>query len=120
MNVTNFAQLADGLRSLFGDDSIRVKIVPDIARSENMFVGTGFRDSFDESVLRSIGARGKATSIDLTALIQVLAPTDDVPASLPLPTGNTMEDSLDQIVTGMDELNRTVSGAEWPAVACIP
>lgn len=119
MNVLNLSQIASGIRSLYGS-SIRVKFVPDLERSENLLVGTVTRENLDESLMRTIGARGMATNHGWTALVQL-----DMSAEVPeqvnaLPTGNTMEDSLDSLVARMDDLTKTVSGTTWPAATCIP
>ncbi len=114
---SNFPQLAAGLRSLFGE-GVRLKIVPDLDRPENLLVGSANREGFDESIQRAIGTRGAATNSGWTALVQL--DSSGISDLVRLPTGNQMEDSLDELVAQMDQMANLLSGSGWPVLNCIP
>ncbi len=114
---SNFPQLAAGLRSLFGE-GVRLKIVPDLNRPTNLLIGSAARENFDESIRQAIGIRGAATNSGWTALLQL--DSSQVADLVALPTGNQMEDALDQVVAQMDQMANLLSGSAWPVLNCIP
>jgi hypothetical protein len=113
----NLARIADGVSSLYGD-SVRIKIVPDISRPLHLFVGTADAASFDASLSRTIGLRGRSTSDGWISVVQVVAPAEI--EELDLRTGSEMEDAMEQLVVTMDQFSQLASSASFPTVECVP
>lgn len=114
-----FERIAGAIEQLFGT-TIRLKILPDPHNRDELFVGVLPRELIDATLTGAIGTRGTATLPGLTALLYVPPEAPVSLADAPLPTGNQIDDAMDEIVTSMDALATVAGGYEFPVVNCIP
>lgn len=105
-------------RTLYRDGDVRVKVRPSGAPEDYILAGVGTAASF----LDGLGAGGITQSpprADWVVVGQISSAQTD--GALPdMPTGNGMEDALEQMGSGMRDLMNTGTSAVFPAMEFVP
>jgi hypothetical protein len=111
-------QLAELVRSLYGD-VVRVKLLPSKQNPDKMFVGSAPIGNFYDKAA-SLGQKyGYEIDAGWVALGQVnMSAGSDAPR--PMPTGNQMEDRLEEVALSANALMRIASSVQFPAVSFTP
>ncbi len=111
-------QLTELVRNLYGD-VVRVKLLPSKKNPEKMFVGSAPINNFYDKAA-SLGQKyGYEIDANWIALGQVnMSAGSDAPH--PMPVGNQMEDSLEQVALSANALMRIASSVQFPAVSFTP
>lgn len=114
-------QIAD-IKSVIGDffgSVVRVKVVPDLGRSNQVFVGTCERENFQDSAAGLAQKYGYQIDAHWRALGQINRGTgNNVPQ--PIPTGNQLDDALEQVAFSLTDLASLTSSVTFPAVSFTP
>ncbi len=116
-SLRNFklGELSGLLRQLYGE-AVRVKVVPSLAEPENLFVGSGDLGSFHDTA----ASLAQKYGFEIDAKWHTVGQVNKAEASgqlIPLPIGNTMEDSFEQVAFGLNQLVRVANAPAWPAIS---
>jgi hypothetical protein len=98
---------------------VRVKIRPSNDQPTAVLVGSAYVEHFYDSPAALSQKFGVEIDAGWTALGQLNVP-GATPAALPMPTGNRMEDSFEQIALLMNNAFRMSSAPAFPAVSFTP
>ena len=111
-------ELGAAVRQLYGN-VVRVKIRPDRARPQYVLAGSAYADYFYDAPAALSQKYGVEVDAGWIAVGQLNVPNDTGPA-LPLPVGNKIEDSFEQIALLMNNAFRLSSAPAFPAVSFTP
>ena len=103
---------------MYGSGDIRIKVRPAGAPSDHILAGKGRAESF----LNGLGAGGVTQSPPVSEWVvvgQVSSAQDDGDLT-PMPTGNGMEDAIEQMNSGFRELVNAGTSAVFPALEFVP
>lgn len=111
-------ELTGLIRQLYGD-VIRVKLLPSRQHPDKLFVGTGNKADFHDTAASLSQKYGYEIDAGWMTLGQVnLSTGPEKP--LPIPIGNQMEDAFEQLALIINQLYRTASSPQFPAVSFTP
>lgn len=112
-------ELGDVVRKLYGD-VIRVKVRPSPTdHPQAVLVGSAYAEHFYDTPAALSQKYGVEVDAGWTVLGQLNVP-NPAAAAQPLPTGNRMEDSFEQIALLMNNAFRMASAPQWPNVSFTP
>ncbi len=112
-------ELGDVVRKLYGD-VIRVKIRPSAAHHpQAVLVGSAYAEHFYDTPAALSQKYGVEVDAGWTALGHLNVPNATA-AAQPLPTGNRMEDSFEQIALLMNNAFRMASAPAFPNISFTP
>jgi hypothetical protein len=112
-------ELGDVVRKLYGD-VIRVKVRPSpTAYPQAVLVGSAYAEHFYDTPAALSQKYGVEVDAGWTVLGQLNVP-NAAAAAQPLPTGNRMEDSFEQIALLMNNAFRMASAPQFPNVSFTP
>jgi hypothetical protein len=112
-------ELGDVVGKLYGD-IVRVKVRPSPNDHPNaVLVGTAYNDHFYDSPAAISQKYGVEIDAGWTVLGQLNVP-NPAPVTQPLPTGNRMEDSFEQIALLMNNAFKMASAPAFPAISFTP
>jgi hypothetical protein len=105
-------------RNLYGD-AVRVKVMPDRQRPRFLFVGSGARESFQDSAASLAQKYGYEVDAGWTMLAQVNITTEqDAPQAIPI--GNDMEDAFEKVALAVNSMIQVASACRFPVVSVTP
>ncbi len=105
------------MRQLYGEN-VRVKVVPYFEESTRLFAGISEPRNFYDNALNLNLKFGYGVDANWRVLGQINQPSTGNP--IPLPTGNGMEDALEELALSLSGIIQTASAVSWPAVSFIP
>jgi hypothetical protein len=112
-------ELGDVVRRLYGD-VIRIKVRPNpTEQPQAVLVGSAYAEHFYDTPAALSQKYGVEIDAGWTVLGQLNVPNPNV-AAQPLPTGNRMEDSFEQIALLMNNAFRMASAPIFPNVSFTP
>ncbi|HEV2293886.1 MAG TPA: hypothetical protein VGR35_08510 [Tepidisphaeraceae bacterium] len=112
-------ELGDVVRKLYGD-VVRVKLRSSPTdHPQAVLVGSASAEYFYDTPAALSQKYGIEVDAGWTVLGQLNVP-NPAPAAQPLPTGNRMEDSFEQIALLMNNAFRMASAPQWPNVSFTP
>ena len=111
-------ELGDVVRKLYGD-IVRVKIRPSPEQPNAVLVGSAYVEHFYDSPAALSQKYGVEIDAGWTVLGQLNVPNAAAQA-MPIPTGNRMEDSFEQIALLMNNAFRLANAPAFPAVSFTP
>ena len=114
-------ELGDAVRQLYGD-VVRVKVRPNPDQQPRaVLVGSAYARHFYDTPAALSQKYGVEVSAGWTVLGQLNVPAPaDAPPPQPLPTGNQMEDSFEQIALLMNNAFRLANAPAFPALSFTP
>jgi hypothetical protein len=112
-------ELGEVVRKLYGD-VIRIKVRPSPTdHAQAVLVGSAYAEHFYDTPAALSQKYGVEIDAGWTVLAQ-LNVSNATPAAQPLPTGNRMEDSFEQIALLMNNAFRMASAPQFPNVSFTP
>lgn len=111
-------ELGDVIRRLYGD-IVRVKIRPSSEHPQAVLVGSTYIDQFYDSPAALNQKYGLEIDANWTTVAQLNMPGQTAPIQ-PMPIGNQMEDSFEQLSLLMNNAFRLANGPAFPAVSMTP
>ena len=111
-------ELGDIVRSLYGD-VVRLKIRPSKEHPRAVLIGSAYSRYFYDSPAALSSKYGVEVDAGWTVVGQLNVPKLTAPPQ-PIPTGNQMEDSFEQIAMLMNNAFRVANAPAWPAVSLTP
>jgi hypothetical protein len=111
-------ELGDVIRELYGEVS-RIKIRPSKANPAAMLVGTAYARHFYDTPAALSQKYGIEIDSGWTVVGQLNMPNLAAQPQ-PMPTGNQMEDSFEQIAVLMNNAFRLANSPAFPAVSMTP
>ena len=111
-------ELGDVIRRLYGD-IVRVKIRPSPEYPQAILVGSAYVDRFYDSPAALNQKYGIEIDAKWTILGQLNIP-GQTSAIQPMPVGNQMEDSFEQLALLMNNAFRLANGPAFPALSMTP
>ncbi|MEA2735600.1 MAG: hypothetical protein QOE14_2051 [Humisphaera sp.] len=111
-------ELGDVVRKLYGD-IVRVKVRPSPEQPAAVLVGSAYVEHFYDTPAALSQKYGVEIDAGWTVLGQLNVPNAAAQAT-PIPTGNRMEDSFEQIALLMNNAFRLANAPAFPAVSFTP
>src|SRR5687768_2878902 len=111
-------ELGDVVRKLYGDIA-RVKVRPSKEQPNAVLIGSAYVEHFYDSPAALSQKYGVEIDAGWTVLGQLNVPNAAAQAT-PIPTGNRMEDSFEQIALLMNNAFRLANAPAFPAVSFTP
>lgn len=111
-------ELGDVIRRLYGD-IVRVKIRPSPQHPQAVLVGSTYVDQFYDSPAALNQKYGLEIDAKWTTVAQLNIPGHTAPIQ-PMPIGNQMEDSFEQLSLLMNNAFRLANGPAFPAISMTP
>jgi hypothetical protein len=111
-------ELGEVVRKLYGD-VIRLKVRPSAEHPQAVLVGSAYAAYFYDTPAALSQKYGVEIDAGWTVLGQLNVPNPS-PAAQPMPTGNRMEDSFEQIALLMNNAFRMASAPQFPNVSFTP
>ena len=111
-------ELGDVIRDLYGE-VVRIKVRPSKAQPNAVLVGSAYARHFYDSAAAMSQKYGIDVDSNWTVVGQLNIPHLMAPAS-PIPTGNQMEDSFEQIAVLMNNAFRMANSPSFPAISLTP
>lgn len=111
-------ELGDVIRRLYGD-IVRVKIRPSTEHPQAVLVGSAYVDRFYDSPAALNQKYGIEIDANWTTIAQLNMPGQTAPIQ-PMPIGNQMEDSFEQLSLLMNNAFRLANGPAFPAISMTP
>jgi len=104
---------------LYSGEDVRIKIRPNNAPDGYIFAGAAPYNGFSENPEALNAKYGSEINADWVTLAQIITPGNTAEPIL-MPTGNQMEDALEQIYLSLNEISQIASSAVFPAIAMTP
>lgn len=111
-------ELGDVIRELYGD-VVRIKVRPSKAQPNAVLVGSAYAKHFYDSPAAMSQKYGIDVDSNWVTVGQLNIPHLAAPAN-PIPTGNQMEDSFEQIAVLMNNAFRVANSPTFPAISLTP
>jgi hypothetical protein len=111
-------ELGDVVRKLYGD-VVRVKVRPSKEQPDAVLIGSAYVEHFYDTPAALSQKYGVEIDAGWTMLGQLNVPNAAAQA-LPIPTGNRMEDSFEQIALLMNNAFRMANAPAFPAISFTP
>src|SRR4051812_31867830 len=111
-------ELGDVVRKLYGD-IVRVKVRPSPEQPNAVLVGSAYVEHFYDTPAALSQKYGVEIDAGWTVLGQLNVPNAAAQAT-PIPTGNRMEDSFEQIALLMNNAFRLANSPAFPAISFTP
>jgi hypothetical protein len=111
-------ELGEVVRNLYGD-ILRIKLRPSEDNPAAVLVGSAYTENFYDSPAALSQKFGVEVNAAWTALGQLNVP-NAAASQLPIPTGNRMEDSFEQIALLMNNAFKLSGAPQFPAVSFTP
>ena len=111
-------ELGDVVRNLYGD-IVRIKIRPSPENPNAVLVGSAYAECFHDTPAALSQKFGVEVDAGWTVLGQLNIP-HAAPNQLPIPTGNRMEDSFEQIALLMNNAFKLSGAPQFPAISFTP
>ena len=111
-------ELGEVVRKLYGD-VVRIKVRPSPAEPNAVLIGSAYAEYFYDSPAALSQKYGVEIDAGWTVLGQLNVPNAAAQA-LPIPTGNKMEDSFEQIALLMNNAFRLSAAPAFPAISFTP
>ena len=107
------------VKELFGG-TIRMKIVPNRKNPQNIFIGSGNPEYFNDKAEFLSQKYGYEIDANWTVFGQINISKNTDNTRLSLPTGNAMEDSMEQLFLALNDISRIAGAITFPAVSFTP
>ena len=111
-------ELGDVVRKLYGD-VVRVKVRPSKEQPDAVLIGSAYVEHFYDTPAALSQKYGVEIDAGWTVLGQLNVPNAAAQAT-PIPTGNRMEDSFEQIALLMNNAFRMANAPAFPAISFTP
>ena len=111
-------ELGDVIRELYGD-IVRIKVRPSKAQPNAVLVGSAYARHFYDSAAAMSQKYGIDVDSGWAVVGQLNIPHLAAPGN-PIPTGNQMEDSFEQIAVLMNNAFRVANSPTFPALSLTP
>lgn len=110
-------ELGDVVRGLYGN-LVRVKIRPSAQQSQAILVGAAYVEHFADAP--AVLSQKYGVEVDANWSVLGQLNMNQTPTVQPMPIGNRMEDSFEQIALLMNNAFRVANAPAWPAVSITP
>jgi len=108
------------MKQLYGETN-RIKVVPSISHPMNIFVGSGDPKYFNETGKSLSEKYGYDIEANWTVFGQInFSKKGREKQAVAFPTGNKMEDAIENIIIGLNEVQKVASHIAFPAIAFTP
>lgn len=107
------------IQQIFGE-IIKIKIVPNIDYPNNLFVGLADPKNFNEMFSAIYQKYGCDINANWTTFGQINFPKKGENEQILLPSGNQIEDSLENVILALDAIQHIASSVKFPAVSITP
>ena len=107
------------IQQIFGE-IIKIKIVPNVSIPGNLFIGLADPKYFNELSSAIYQTYGCDIDANWITLGQINFPKKTTSNSIILPSGNLMEDSIENVILALDNVQNFASSVKFPAISITP
>ncbi len=107
------------IQQIFGE-IIKIKFVPNLHNPENLFVGIADPKNFNEMSSTIYQKYGCDINADWTTFGQINLPKKGNVQPIALPSGNQIEDSLENVILALETIQNIASNVKFPAISITP
>jgi len=107
------------IQQIFGE-IIKIKVVPNMDYPNNLFVGLADPKNFNEMFSAIYQKYGCDINANWTTFGQINFPKKGENEQILLPSGNQIEDSLENVILALDNMQHMASSVKFPAVSITP
>jgi hypothetical protein len=112
------SDMAEVIQRLY-HDSIQIRIAPSRTRPQRSLIGVAMRDAFYDTAMGLARKYGRHIDAGWRVVCQVNVPSHGSPP-VTIPSGNTMDDSLEKVAAQLTEMAQVSSSVAFPAFSMTP